>query len=67
MTRQQLEQKLAGVEAQMRWASFHGADQELLDLLRVESERLFVKIGQYPRSQHQFREKSLNRLGASAV
>jgi hypothetical protein len=28
----------------MRWASFHNADQELLDLLRVESERLFVMI-----------------------
>jgi hypothetical protein len=46
MTRQQLEQLREGVEAQMRWAVLHGGDQELLDLLRVESDRLSVMIGQ---------------------
>jgi hypothetical protein len=46
MTRKQLEQQREGVEAQMRWAVLHGGDQELLDLLRVESDRLSVMIGQ---------------------
>jgi hypothetical protein len=46
MTRQQLEQLREGVEAQMRWAVLHGGDQELLDLLRVESDRLSGMIGQ---------------------
>jgi hypothetical protein len=35
MTRKQLEQQRKFVEAQMRWASLYGGDQELLDLLRV--------------------------------
>jgi hypothetical protein len=46
MTRKQLEQQREGVEAQMRWAVLHGGDQELLDLLRVESDCLSVMIGQ---------------------
>jgi hypothetical protein len=46
MTRQQLEQLRDCVEEQMRWAVLHGGDQELLDLLRVESDRLSVLIGQ---------------------
>jgi hypothetical protein len=32
----------------MRWAVRHGGDHELLDLLRVESDRLFAMIGQCP-------------------
>jgi hypothetical protein len=46
MTGKQLKQQREGVEAQMRWAVLHGGDQELLDLLRVESDRLFAMIGQ---------------------
>jgi hypothetical protein len=30
-------------EAQMQWALAHGGDRELLDLLRMESVRLFLK------------------------
>jgi hypothetical protein len=41
MTRQQLEQKRAGLEAQMRWAALHRGDQELMDVLRDENGRLF--------------------------
>jgi hypothetical protein len=41
MTRRQLEQKRDGLEAQMHWAALHDADQELLDLLRIENDRLF--------------------------
>ncbi len=50
MTRKQLEQLREGVEAQMRWALAHGGDQELLDLLRIESFRLFLKIEAMSRS-----------------
>ena len=50
LTRKQLERQREGVEAQMRWAVLHGGDQELLDLLEFEIERLFVKIGELPRS-----------------
>jgi hypothetical protein len=46
MTRKQLEQQREGVKAQMRWAALHGGDQELLDLLRFESDRLLAMIGQ---------------------
>jgi hypothetical protein len=46
MTRTQLERQREGVEAQIRWAVLHGGDQELLDLLRIESDRLCVMIGQ---------------------
>jgi hypothetical protein len=46
MTRRQLEQQRERVEAQMRWAVVHGGDQELLDLLRLERDRLFAMIGQ---------------------
>jgi hypothetical protein len=41
MTRRQLEQQRERVEAQMRWAVVHGGDQGLLDLLRLERDRLF--------------------------
>jgi hypothetical protein len=40
MTRQQLEQKRAGLEAQMHWAALHRGDQELMDVLHDESGRL---------------------------
>jgi hypothetical protein len=50
MTRQQLEQLRDCVEAQTRRAVLHGGDQELLDLLRVESNRLSVLIGSPSRS-----------------
>jgi hypothetical protein len=48
MTRTQLEQQREGVEAQMHWAILHGGDQELLDLLRVESDRFGLMTGQGP-------------------
>jgi hypothetical protein len=46
MTRQQLELLLHGVERQMRWATVHGGNQELLDLLRDGSDRLSMAIDQ---------------------
>jgi 3-deoxy-D-arabino-heptulosonate 7-phosphate (DAHP) synthase len=46
MNRNQLEQQCKSVEAQMRWAELHGGDQELLDLLNIERDRLFAVIGQ---------------------
>jgi hypothetical protein len=48
MTRYQFEQQRERVEAQLRWALLHGGDQELLDLLRVESDRLFAMIENCP-------------------
>jgi hypothetical protein len=48
MTRTLLERQREGVAAQIRWAVLHGGDQELLDLLRIESARLCVMIGQCP-------------------
>jgi hypothetical protein len=51
MTRKQLEQQSELVGTQMRWALVHGGDQELLDLLRFESDRLFAMIAQsFPRA-----------------
>jgi hypothetical protein len=45
-----LEHQSERVETQMRWAVVHGGDQELLDLLRFESDRLFAMIAQsFPR------------------
>jgi hypothetical protein len=61
MTRQQLEQQREGVQAQMRWAVRHGGDHELLDLLRVENDRLFAMMGQHPttaRPGHQARSSA---------
>jgi hypothetical protein len=46
MIREQLEHTRDRVEAQMRWAVLHGGDEELLSLLRVESDRLSMMIGQ---------------------
>jgi hypothetical protein len=48
MTRKQLEQQRECVESQLRWAVLHGGDQELLDLLRLESDRLFAMIENCP-------------------
>jgi hypothetical protein len=50
MIRKQLERQREGVEAQMRWALLHGGDQELLDLLRIESSRFLAMVKQCPRS-----------------
>jgi hypothetical protein len=50
MTRKELEQLREGVEAQLRWALLHDGDQELLELLRVESDRLTAMMGQCPDS-----------------
>jgi hypothetical protein len=44
MNRRELEQTRDRVEEQLRWAQVHDGDQELLDLLRIESERLSLKI-----------------------
>jgi hypothetical protein len=40
VTLQQLEMLRHGVEAQLRWALVYGGDQELIDLLRDQSDRL---------------------------
>jgi hypothetical protein len=45
MTRQQLERKRDGLEAQMHWATLHRGDQELMDVLRDESDRLSRDAG----------------------
>jgi hypothetical protein len=59
MTRKQLEQQRERVEAQMRWAVIHGGDQELLDLLRLESDRLFAMICQFiPEEKRRHRDSS---------
>jgi hypothetical protein len=44
MPRKQLEQLRECVDAQLCWALSHCGDQELLDLLRLESDRLSVMI-----------------------
>jgi hypothetical protein len=44
MNRRELEQTRDRVEEQLRWALVHDGDQELLDLLPIESERLSLKI-----------------------
>jgi hypothetical protein len=51
VTRQQLERKRDGLDAQTRWAVRHSADQELLDLLRVEKDRLALLMNKY-RGRH---------------
>jgi hypothetical protein len=45
MTREQLEQKRAGLAAQMHWATFHRGDQELMDVLGDENDRLAGMLG----------------------
>jgi hypothetical protein len=49
MNRKQLEQHRKFIEVQTRWALLYGGDQELLDLLRIESDRLSVMIEQRSR------------------
>jgi hypothetical protein len=48
MTSKQLVQQREAVKAQIRWATLHEGDEELLNLLRIESDRLSMKIGQCP-------------------
>jgi hypothetical protein len=48
MDRRHLEQTRRSVEEQLRWALLHDGDQELLDLLRIESNRLFAVMEQCP-------------------
>ena len=50
MTREQLERQRASVEAQLRWAMHHAGDQELLELLHAERDRLSASIGQMSQS-----------------
>jgi hypothetical protein len=52
MNRKQLEQQQKFVEAQMRWALLYGGDEELLDLLRIESDRLSVTMAQSAHHPH---------------
>ena len=44
MTSKQLVKQREAVKAQLRWAALHGGDEELLNLLRIESYRLRMKI-----------------------
>jgi hypothetical protein len=44
MDRKQLEQLREGVDAQLRWAEIHGADQKLLELLRIHRDRVSAMI-----------------------
>jgi hypothetical protein len=48
VTSKQLEKQREAVKAQIRWAMHHGGDEELLNLLRIESDRLFMKKGECP-------------------
>jgi hypothetical protein len=45
MAREQIEQVRESVKAQLRWAMLHDGDQELLELLRFERDRLSLLIG----------------------
>jgi hypothetical protein len=47
MAREQLERQRERVKAQMHWAVVHGGDQELLDVLRLEGDRLFAMVSQF--------------------
>jgi hypothetical protein len=64
MTRQQLEQKRGGLEAQMRWAALHHGDQELMDVLRDESDRLSGMMGQYSSEADHRQHRSLRAWNA---
>jgi hypothetical protein len=46
MEREKLFQLRQSVEAQLSWVLRHNGDEELLDLLRVESEQLSMRLGQ---------------------
>ena len=49
MNRKQLEQQREFVGVQTRWALLYGGDQELLELLRIESDRLSAMVDQRSR------------------
>jgi hypothetical protein len=42
--REELERHREGVEAQLRWAMLYDGDQELLELLRFESDCVSLRI-----------------------
>jgi hypothetical protein len=46
VTRRQMEVYREDAEAQLSWARRHGADRELLDVLRVHIDRLSAKMEQ---------------------
>jgi hypothetical protein len=48
MNRKELEQQQTFIEAQMRWASLYGGDQELLALLHAKKQQLFTMKEQRP-------------------
>jgi hypothetical protein len=48
--REELERHRESVEAQLRWAMLDDGDQELLELLRFESDRLSLRISLVSRS-----------------
>ena len=48
MTRKELQRHREAIEAQIRWATLHDADNELLILLRIERSRFRLKIRQCP-------------------
>jgi hypothetical protein len=50
VTRRQLEKHRESVKAQISWATLHAGDEELLNLLRIESYRLFLMIKAMSRS-----------------
>jgi hypothetical protein len=66
MTRKQLQQLRAGVEAQMRWAVLHGGDHELLELIRIHRDRLSAMIAlasqqSPPHTSSPYADRSLSR------
>jgi hypothetical protein len=48
VTGKQLAEQREALKAQIRWAMHHGGDEELLNLLRIESDRLSMKTGECP-------------------
>jgi hypothetical protein len=50
VTSKQLEKHRESVKAQISWATLHAGDEELLNLLRIESHRLFLMIKAMSRS-----------------
>ena len=52
MNRKQLEQRRKFVEVQTRWALLYGGDQELLELLRIQRDRLAVMAAQSAHHPH---------------
>ena len=52
MAREQIEQVLESVKAQLRWATLHDGDQELLALLRFERDRFSLATWQRKGNRH---------------